>query len=298
MKKSIRSLTLVLVLLSISICYSQNFKAKDGLNSAVSNSGLSNPELMVCGTFNGSVQGSPVPLTFDINSGVANAWLYYFRSADDNNQTKLMIVSKLFNNYIAISLPVNQLLDSLPFEPAGSLNELQWLDSDVMAENLRNSPDYQDYKTAHNDAAISLVTLSYNGDYPYIPIGSAYWIAKIDASNTASLLCAVNALNGEVTCFDEPSAVKDNNQNEVQLNVYPNPSQDNLFIAIPDGISISCDNLKIYDSAGKMVYCFNVKLIAGINLITIPTNLFSNGQYFIEMPTKRGMVSGKFVIDR
>jgi len=297
MKKSKYIFVILFVLFSVTLCYSQNFKAKDGLNPAKNKANLSNPELMLCATINGTIPGVPITLAFDINTGNATAWLYVIRSADDNNIKKSIIVGKLFNNFVTYDIEVNQIVDSLPFEPAGSLNDIQWIDSDVMANNLKNYQDYKDYLNAHSDATISLVTLSYNGDYPYIPIGSTYWIAKIDAAGTTSLVCAVNAINGDVICFDEPSAVEENEIGNYKLNIYPNPASDNIFIILPDGLSTSNNELQIFDSEGKLAYNFNVKPVVGVNLISIPVKLFSSGQYIVNITTAKGVITGKFIID-
>ncbi len=298
MKKSKYTFVILFVLFSVTLCYSQNFKAKEGLNTARNSSGITNPELLLCAAVNGTVQGSPVPLVFDINSGVANAWVYYFRSGDDNNIKKMMICYKLFNNYVANEIPVTQILDSLPFNPAGSLNDIQWIDSDVMANNLKNYQDYKDYLNAHSDATISLVTLSFNGDYPYIPIGSAYWIAKIDATNSSSLFCAVNAINGDVICFDESTAVEDNEHSNNQINIFPNPSKENLFISLPEGITSFSKELQIFDSEGRLIYSFAVKPVDGVNLISIPVKLFSAGNYILRITTTNGLLNGKFIIEK
>ncbi|TAL67933.1 MAG: T9SS type A sorting domain-containing protein [Bacteroidetes bacterium] len=297
MKKINYFIVILLVLLSVSLSYSQPFKAKDGLSTASSNSGISNPELLMCAAVNGYITGLPTDFKFYINYGEANAWFYLFRSADNHNDKKLMMCYYLIN-LLSFEIPLSSMIDSLPYEPAGSLNDIDWMDSDVMAENLRNSQDYKNYLNAHTDATIRFVTLSYNGDYPYLPIGNAYWMARIEAPNAKSLICAVNAVDGDVTCFDEPSAVDEKVDEKIELKFYPNPSKDYLFVTIPPNISINGNLLELFDSEGKLAYCFNVKPVDGINLISVPIQLLSNGQYFIKLSTSTGILSGQFVIER
>ncbi len=295
--KKFSTIVIIFLTLSLSLCYSQNFKAKDGLDKAKTSSKINNPELLLCASYNGTIQGIPTSLVFDINSGTSNVWFYYLRSADDHNIKKLMLCTYLFG-LVSYEIPVTGIIDSLPYEPSGSLNDIQWIDSDVMSSDLKSSQGYQDFVTAHSDADISLVTLSYNGDYPYLPIGNAYWIVKIDASNSTSLLCAVNAVSSEVTCFDEPTSVNDFNDVSCELKIYPNPAKDNIFITIPENIQIKGSLLEIFDAEGNLAYNFNVKPIAGINVISVPILLLSNGQYFIKLTTNERILLGKIVIVR
>src|SRR3989339_678662 len=263
----------LLIIFTVSLCFSQNFKVREGLTTAINSSGISNPELLMCAAMNGTIAGSPISLEFNINIGVANAWLYFFRSADDHNTKKSVAVSRQMNIFIPIPLPNNQYFDSLD-------NEF-----------------YLDFINNHSNSSVSYVYLMKPDHDPGKP-DNTYWLIMINASDT-SLGCFVNALTGEVMCQEIPiSSVEENEIGNYELSIYPNPAKDNLFITLPDRLSTINNELQIFDSEGKLIYSFAVKPVDGVNLISIPVKLFSAGHYFVNITSAKGILSGKFIIEK
>ncbi|OGU18087.1 MAG: hypothetical protein A2X61_02985 [Ignavibacteria bacterium GWB2_35_12] len=289
----------LLIIFTVSLCFSQNFKVREGLTTAINSSGISNPELLMCAAMNGTIAGSPISLEFNINIGVANAWLYFFRSADDHNTKKSVAVSRQMNIFIPIPLPNNQYFDSLDneFDLAFSLNDVPWMDSDSIIVYLRNYQVYLDFINNHSNSSVSYVYLMKPDHDPGKP-DNTYWLIMINASDT-SLGCFVNALTGEVMCQEIPiSSVEENEIGNYELSIYPNPAKDNLFITLPDRLSTINNELQIFDSEGKLIYSFAVKPVDGVNLISIPVKLFSAGHYFVNITSAKGILSGKFIIEK
>ena len=80
------------------------------------------------------------------------------------------------------------------------------------------------------------------------------------------------------------------NQNtDINLSVYPNPSKGNLFInTYQEIISIS-----IYNIVGK-----EVTSGTRANKKQLDLNLFNNGVYFINISTDQGVITKKIILSR
>ena len=85
-------------------------------------------------------------------------------------------------------------------------------------------------------------------------------------------------LNNAVECR---SLSNTNNPEEFKgINLFPNPTEDNVFFSIPSSIKI--ESLKIYNSIGQLVYSQEINSISN-NLLKIDLTNFSNGIYLINL---------------
>jgi hypothetical protein len=79
-----------------------------------------------------------------------------------------------------------------------------------------------------------------------------------------------------------------------QVNIYPNPSNGQIFIAVP--LAISDLTIQLSDMQGKLVYDGNAKDLQNGEVIQINTAGLSNGIYSLKLRTESGMIVKKVVI--
>jgi hypothetical protein len=78
--------------------------------------------------------------------------------------------------------------------------------------------------------------------------------------------------------------------------LFPNPTGDVLNVELTMASSIEIRPI-ITDAAGRIVYTeTSVNLPAGVQMMNIPVTTLSNGIYFLQLQTERGMVTQRFVV--
>ncbi len=84
--------------------------------------------------------------------------------------------------------------------------------------------------------------------------------------------------------------------NDKALQVYPNPSQGEIFVNL-SGIDLSKDTrLQIVSSLGQVVYSESIPLATGLSTINLPSNIPA-GIYFIRLEDKNSILSKKLIIN-
>ncbi len=92
------------------------------------------------------------------------------------------------------------------------------------------------------------------------------------------------------------SSVKENNTN-VQLNVYPNPSTDKINIEVQFEKKQDQVEISIKDITGKTILVHNDYKVSN-RLYSFNLNEQNSGMYFIEIKTESGMKSTKFLLHK
>ncbi|MDY4789246.1 MAG: Omp28-related outer membrane protein [Bacteroidales bacterium] len=87
-------------------------------------------------------------------------------------------------------------------------------------------------------------------------------------------------------------------QNDVSINVYPNPAKDNATIDITLSQN-SVATIKVVDLMGRNVIDLGTKSMkAGQNTIELNTSNLNNGMYFVKVASENGVVTKKITINR
>jgi hypothetical protein len=79
-------------------------------------------------------------------------------------------------------------------------------------------------------------------------------------------------------------------QNQVRVNIYPNPAQNNLMIEAIDGKLIQ--SMEIYNPNGKQV---QQNILLNTNSYKLNVSNYEAGLYFIKIMTKEGIITQRFV---
>lgn len=92
---------------------------------------------------------------------------------------------------------------------------------------------------------------------------------------------------------DEPNSI-DAIENTIQLNIYPNPSQNNINLSF-NSYTNSNAQLIIYDISGRIIKQINTATLAGTNKINVETSELAKGIYNLQLKTKDWTATSIFI---
>jgi hypothetical protein len=120
---------------------------------------------------------------------------------------------------------------------------------------------------------------------------SYYWRMKaINSVDTSDWSPVKHFTTGQGTSVEKNTI---NNQ----VNIYPNPARDYLFIEINNDAEGTA-RISVLNMVGQEVVSESMQLGAGNNLKQINTSLLSNGVYFIKINNNGSIITRKMVIDK
>ena len=124
-----------------------------------------------------------------------------------------------------------------------------------------------------------------------IPSGAKDKIYRIEVSHKGNLVDDNNELNDQTfallaTNVIDPSTMGQNNVTKKEIKIYPTRTKDYINVEIPEG----AEKISIVDMNGKLVYQQNAKEKQSINV-----GQFSKGVYLINISSKDGITSKKFI---
>lgn len=292
-------LLIVLFTLSLSInSYSQlleSYKPTDGLSHAIDKAksdGISAPQLLLIGTYNGSLAGSGIVLNYDLNAGTSTAWAYLISSQSDTNIKSTYVVTQASilgaKTWLALKLDNAIITSKIPFMPTQSLNEIKWIDNDIASSYILKNDKYVTYKANNPSSSVEFVGLAVN-TYPFFQQNQPYWLYMFKNNSTPDFICGVNALTGETECTSYSSVNESSNDNG-KVTLYPNPSSDNIFIKLSDqSDNFHYESIKIFDNTGNLCKYFPANNYFNSNIIELPVSDLSTGNYIIEIRINRNI---------
>ncbi|MBM2813636.1 MAG: C-terminal target protein [Ignavibacteria bacterium] len=255
------------------------FKASEGLASAKTEAAktISNPQLIFVGTMKGVLQGLPVTISFDIDNGNANVWIYIFRSNTNPDSTQTIMVLKivLFN---ASQFPGNfDLFKQFGIDKNTNLEPFTWIDSDKPGAEVKKNSKYTTFVAAHPNYDQMFFGLFQNSYRPELIKGQPYWGISVVDKNLAQN-CAVHAVNKTVSCLDV-TGVEDEFHNVKIPTLYPNPASGIMTLELPIESMNKPLNASIYNYVGNKV--------TEIMIENVTTNLnvekLSPGCYYLKI---------------
>jgi hypothetical protein len=159
------------------------------------------------------------------------------------------------------------------------------------------SPDYLDIhngrfcKTPEYPNGIycyfATVDANWNSAYPYL-VGPTYYGTKV-AAKVTSITETVTTYTPAVTSLNE------NQINEVNVSVFPNPASDLIAIQIKDLVRENC-SVELFDITGKLVD--KTILYQGSTIVYFDTKKLYNGIYFVKMRIGNQEINRKIVIEK
>jgi len=131
------------------------------------------------------------------------------------------------------------------------------------------------------------VDANWNSAYPYL-VGPTYYGTKVALK--------VTSISETVTTYTSAAtAINENQVNEVNVNVFPNPATDFIAIQIKDLVKENC-TVELYDVTGKLVD--KTTLYQGSTIVYFDTKTLYCGIYFVKMKIGNQEINRKIVIDK
>ena len=123
---------------------------------------------------------------------------------------------------------------------------------------------------------------------------SSYTVSGTSSSGCKSQSFATSNLSVNI-CL----GIENNNENLLNILIYPNPTSDNTNLII-DTYNLESLNVNVYDVTGKLVMSpiQNQSLLIGENKFTINTKDLNNGMYFVILTTNKGKETVKLIINK
>ena len=123
---------------------------------------------------------------------------------------------------------------------------------------------------------------------------SSYTVSGTSSSGCKSQSFATSNLSVNI-CL----GIENNNENLLNILIYPNPTSDNTNLII-DTYNLESLNVNVYDVTGKLVMSpiQNQSLLIGENKFTINTKDLNNGMYFVILTTNKGNETVKLIINK
>lgn len=265
------------------------FKAREAITAStnLASSELESPVLIGLGAANVAKINPEitVDISFNIQNGSSNLWLYSFMEASDITKTTFVPLIKSFGNFLDARTFIGGFEIDVEF-PLVPLEE-SFADSDEFVTYLNASSDYSTMKSKHSDTEYEIVGISTNvledGSY-----GDPTWlIVYSDETNEDRFRCTVNGLNGETICEEFTNSVEVNYTLNSDLKVYPQPANDEIIVTLKE----SYNNIKIVDILGNEIKA-NSQYLLNNNLLNVDISSLETGVYFIilENSSKKDVV--------
>lgn len=313
--KRIYALLIITILLagfskSVSQEY-QKFKAKAGYTVALGQAktdasdmdgnpiaAMTDPKLVAIGTVGGGdVEGVPIEVGFDMNTGNATIWLYIFRDGDNPEYMRSIVVMKIFI-FIPIDFPIDQ-APELPIGGGDNIDYEKWeYDSDGLVDRLTSDQTYNEYIQTYPNATFQMLLLTVNTEQALLTQGHIIWaglISDTESPEAPVLTCLVDAETGETICLSAVSVPEDI---EESVMVYPNPASDKAIISLPNELLEHNPTIAIYNSQGEFIR--NIEVPGGItsNLVLINVSDLNSGVYFVHYSGSTFKFMKKMIISR
>ena len=125
-------------------------------------------------------------------------------------------------------------------------------------------------------------------------VTSSFTVSGTSSSGCKSQSFATSNLSVNI-CL----GIENNNENLLNILIYPNPTSDNTNLII-DTYNLESLNVNVYDVTGKLVMSpiQNQSLLIGENKFTINTKDLNNGMYFVILTTNKGNETVKLIINK
>jgi len=243
------------------------FTALEGISAAramaVDSLG-SDAELVMIATL-GEIDLQGFALSFDLETGEAMAWIYFFRSDTSSDLFSVAVIRLFgFQAFSAGALPIPATALLQPVTTSGT-----YADSDRMVTRLHADQTYTRYMADLPGSLPSFITL---GEFlpdglplpAEFPLAQALWTVSFSGAGDSSMTCFVGAESGTTFCLRQPEFLSVDDGSGYRgsrrlAGTGPNPVEEELTISIdgrgtPGG---SRAQLRLYNSLGQQVADFN-----------------------------------------
>lgn len=237
--------------------------------------------------------GNDITVSFNLENGRSEAWIYVFRSAAGDSTIFLPVIR------IPIIQTCTPLDFGLPSIPVGDLgnspvgqNPLQ---GTAVINALKTVPKYNAYRTTYPDSLPNVVSLGTSvADLPAFPAGTPYWFFLfLGQTPSQNMTCFVHAESGLADCIgaDINSVADDAVARGVTL--APNPVHDVAYVTLPSGWTDRRVDVIIADVLGNVHHTFATR--PDVPGLIIPVHDLPSGHYTMRLVADTETISIPFV---
>ncbi len=258
---------------------------------------LSNPKLILVQTVNGPFNfgGMPLNISFDINTGTAELWVFILVDSDDTTHLLSTFAAKSTSyGYMFMHIDEYNLDLSNFMSEYISFPEEYVFDSDSLADVLRANQDFMDFYNNNQPFNYFSIEFFMNSKFDDINLGKPYWFVSMRTPEIYKL-CTIQGITKEMTCEETNTNVNENPFITFDdYLIYPNPASEMIYMNISEPVK----NLKITNTFGEIVKEFSINEINDFNAnknFSFKVSKLSAGVYFVIIDNR---FSKKLLIER
>lgn len=188
--------------------------------------------------------------------------------------------------------------------PATRVILIDTLDNDLDFTSL--VPGYSTHNYVAHLSDDGIITFTYDNinlpdsfSQPLASIGMVIYTIKqkpgltggTQMKSPASIYFDFNApivTNTPVNTIDFATSVQTNNNNQLAMQLFPNPSNGQVSVKVDSKAADEASDLRVYDLLGNVIYSQQVMVLKGVNVWSLPLSYLNSGVYFVEVSTKGG----------
>jgi hypothetical protein len=233
----------------------------------------------------------------DLSTGDAYTWTVVFCSESDTSKRIAYDVQAYMSNNtrkFAIESMAKSTLDK--YYPQLPAIQGSWMWSDSIFSYIKENKNYQLFRM-ENDSMLTGLILQNQLD-TVANTSSPTWFVKLyDKKKDAEYTCRVNAITGETYCPEYKSSSDVEIVSSKNVEIYPNPVNDKLFINLSEEMKNTELDIQMFDIQGNEILTLkNYK--AGSENIFLPTEFLNNGTYCLKITSQNNVFNSKFVISK
>lgn len=227
------------------------------------------------------VLGTEVQVSFNLQNGKSEAWIYVYRSAIGDSSILIPVIQIPF---LRTCSPLDLPLPSVPIGELGSTPVVASpLEGSALITALQTDERYKTYRSSFPDSLPSIVTLATAvADVPGFPAGTPYWVVFFTGGTAATnMTCFVHATTGLANCLGvDVNSVADNAAS-LGISVAPNPVRDVAYVTLPEAWTHQRVDIEIVDMLGNTRKTLST--VASIPGLILPIDDLPLGAYTLRL---------------
>ena len=259
---------------------------------------MTSPQLIAVATADFSFDAGGIPVTseFNFETGAAVGWMYVVQEENNPSFRIQLLAAKLVLGGVWQIIDAADVNAGIPddfFDHVTAPLSPNWIDSDVLAANLRAHMDVQQFISANPGLKPTVLGCWSEPERFDLTIWTSY-IGEFTGSfeipeDQPGLICETAAESGETTCYEQgqPTSVEDDIESaDVQLG--PNPTRDLVTVYIAPTISTKADRISIVDINGRSVAAAGLRGVEAY--IPMQVANLASGVYTVQILDREGRV--------
>ncbi|NQW29541.1 MAG: hypothetical protein HQ472_03405 [Ignavibacteria bacterium] len=286
-----RVTAVIVLLLGIMLCFGSNVQAQlispflptDCVNAAktAANAKIPNSQLIAIASigFDVDVLGTNVYTGMKVETGLANVWIYVFRSTTPKDTAVAILQARALGSCIDPSSLIGATNLDIPLGNLGSTPvPATYLKGTALFAALNSSNSFKAFHAKYKSAEPTVVALgTVEQSVPGFDVGTSAWLLTWSPDSTdpsSGMTCVVDSKTGKTFCLgDELLSVNEDPYTE-DCKIYPNPAAEIVYVTLPgemlndfirvDAINLTGEEFELFNgrSDNGQMLALNIRLLA------------------------------------